>query len=52
MKKWLIGTLMLYTVSFPAQKKDNCKDILNKWDDWDVYKMPTIESVKKMYLQR
>ena len=47
MKKWLIGTLMLYTVSFPAQKKDNCKDILNRWDGWDVYKKPTIESVKK-----
>ena len=32
---------------FSAQKKDNCKDILNRWDGWDGYKKPTIESVKK-----
>ena len=47
MKKILLVALAFHAIFFSAQKKDNCTDIMKRWDGWDVYKKPTIESVKK-----
>ena len=47
MKKFLLVALTFNAIFFSAQKKDNCTDILNRWDGWDIYKKPTSESVKK-----
>ena len=47
MKKILLVALAFHAIFFSAQKKDNCTDILNRWDGWDIYKKPTSESVKK-----
>ena len=47
MKKFLLVALTFHAIFFSAQKKDNCTDILNRWDGWDIYKKPTSESVKK-----
>ena len=47
MKKFLLVALTFHAIFFSAQKKDNCTDIMKRWDGWDIYKKPTIESVKK-----
>ena len=47
MKKILLVALTFHAIFFSAQKKDNCTDIMKRWDGWDIYKKPTIESVKK-----
>jgi len=47
MKKILLVALTFHAIFFSAQKKDNCTDIMKRWDGWDIYKKPTTESVKK-----
>ena len=47
MKKFLLVALTFHAIFFSAQKKDNCTDIMKRWDGWDIYKKPTTESVKK-----
>ena len=47
MKKILLVALAFHAIFFSAQKKDNCTDIMKRWDSWDIYKKPTTESVKK-----
>lgn len=47
MKKILLVVLTFHAIFFSAQKKDNCTDIMKRWDGWDIYKKPTTESVKK-----
>ena len=47
MKKILLVALAFHAIFFSAQKKDNCTDIMKRWDGWDIYKKPTTESVKK-----
>ena len=47
MKKFLLVALAFHAIFFSAQKKDNCTDIMKRWDGWDIYKKPTTESVKK-----
>ena len=47
MKKILLIALAFHAIFFSAQKKDNCTDIMKRWDGWDIYKKPTTESVKK-----
>lgn len=47
MKKGYLLMLTLFFTSFSAQKKDTCKDIINRWNGWDIYKKPSVESVKK-----
>ena len=47
MKKFLLAALTFHAIFFSAQKKDNCTDIMKRWDSWDIYKKPTIESVRK-----
>lgn len=47
MKKVYSLILTSLFISFSAQEKDNCNDIMNRWNGWDVYKKPSIESVKK-----
>ena len=47
MKKFLLVALAFHAIFFSAQKKDNCTDIMKRWDSWDIYKKPTTESVKK-----
>lgn len=47
MKKFLLVALIFQAIFFSAQKKDNCTDIMKRWDGWDIYKKPTTKSVKK-----
>lgn len=47
MKKILLVALAFHAIFFSAQKKDNCTDIMKRWNSWDIYKKPTTESVKK-----
>ena len=47
MKKFLLVTLTFHTIFFSAQKKDNCEDIINKWNTIGAFSQPSIESVKK-----
>ncbi|MDY3528899.1 hypothetical protein PG593_03775 [Riemerella anatipestifer] len=47
MKKRLFLIFGFVFTFFSAQKKDNCKDIMNRWDSWDIFKKPSVESVKK-----
>ena len=47
MKKILLVALAFHAIFFSAQKKDNCTDIMKRWDGWDIQKKPTTESVKK-----
>ena len=47
MKKILLVALTFHAIFFSAQKKDNCTDIMKRWDGWDIYKKPTTKSVKK-----
>ena len=47
MKKILLVALTFHAIFFSAQKKDNCTDIMKRWNGWDIYKKPTTESVKK-----
>ena len=47
MKKFLLVALIFHAIFFSAQKKDNCTDIMKRWDGWDIYKKPTTKSVKK-----
>jgi len=46
MKKFLLVALTFHAIFFSAQKKDNCTDIMKRWDGWDIYKKTTTESVK------
>ena len=46
MKKILLVALAFHAIFFSAQKKDNCTDIMKRWDGWDIYKKTTTESVK------
>ena len=47
MKKFLLVTLTFHAIFFSAQKKDNCEDIINKWNTIGAFSQPSIESVKK-----
>ena len=47
MKKFLLVALTFHAIFFSAQKKDNCEDIINKWNTIGAFSQPSIESVKK-----
>ncbi len=47
MKKILLVALTFHAIFFSAQKKDNCEDIINKWNTIGAFSQPSIESVKK-----
>ena len=47
MKKILLVALAFHAIFFSAQKKNNCEDIINKWNTIGAFSQPSIESVKK-----
>ena len=47
MKKFLLVALTFHAIFFSAQKKNNCEDIINKWNTIGAFSQPSIESVKK-----